>query len=79
VAIWIDGRPVRPGLAMRLRMALNSLTGSGFAPMVVTLTPVANWGTRNARELRAAEDAVPQFLASHPGLNNTVGALSALR
>jgi exosortase/archaeosortase family protein len=78
-AIWIDGKPVRPGLAMRLRMALNSLTGSAYAPMVVTVTPVVDWETKNGQELKAAEDALPRFLLANPGLDQTIGALSALR
>jgi exosortase A len=77
-AIWIDGSPVRPGLAMRLRMALNSLFGSAYAPLVVTVTPVTNWETRNGVELRAAESSVAQFLQAHPDIDRTVGDLSAL-
>jgi exosortase A len=78
-AIWIDGKPVRPGLMMRLRMALNSLAGSAYAPMVVTVTPVVDWETKNGLELKAAEDALPHFLLTNPGLDQTVGALSAMR
>ena len=73
LAIWIDGKPVRPGLAMRLRMAISSLTGSAYAPMVVTVTPVVNWDTRDPPELSAAADALPRFLQTHPELDETVG------
>jgi hypothetical protein len=79
VAVWVDGKPVRPGLTMRLRMALNSLAGSAYAPMVVAVTPVVDWETRNGLELRAAQEALPQFLVSHPELAQTVGAVSAIR
>jgi exosortase A len=79
VSVWIDGEPVRPGLAMRLRMALNSLIGSSYVPMVMTVTPVVDWERRNVPQLKAAEDALPRFLLAHPELNGTVGALSALR
>jgi exosortase A len=77
VAVWVDGRPIRPGLRMRLRMALNSLVGSAYDPMVVTVTPVVNWATRNGAELKTAEDALPQFLLTHPELDETVAGLSA--
>ena len=77
-AIWIDGKPMRPGLAMRLRMALDSLTGSDHAPMVVTVTPVVNWDSRDPLELSAAGDALTRFLQTHPELDETVGKLSAL-
>lgn len=78
-SVWIDGRPARPGFGMRVRMALNSLIGSDYAPMVVTVTPVVDWQARNGSELKAAEDALPRFLLNHPGLDATVGALSILR
>jgi hypothetical protein len=79
VAIWMDGKPVRPGLMMRLRMALHSVSGSDYMPMVVTVTPVVNWETRNAAELRAAHEVLPRFLMTHPELARTVETLSALR
>jgi exosortase A len=78
-SVWINGRPVRPGLGMRARMAMNSLIGSDFAPMVMTITPVVDWQARNGSELKAAEDALPHFLLNHPDLDETVGALSILR
>ena len=78
VSIWIDGKPIRPGLKMRLRMALASLTGSGYAPMLVTVTPVVDGQTRNIAEIKAAEASLPQFLLTHPDLDRTIGALSAL-
>jgi exosortase A len=78
-SVWIDGRPVRPGLGMRARMALNSLIGSGYAPMVVTVMPVVDWQAGNGSELKAAEDGLSHFLLNHPGLDETVGALSILR
>jgi exosortase A len=76
-SVWIDGNPVRPGLVMRLRMAVNSVIGSAYAPMVVTVTPVANWETGSAAELRAAEASLPRFLLAHPDLDRTIGELSA--
>ena len=78
-SVWIDGKPVKPGLGMRVRMALNSLIGSDFAPMVVTVTPESDWQARNGSDLQVAEDALPLFLLNHPGLDKTVGALSMIR
>jgi len=37
-ALWIDGKPAVGGLAGRLAMARDSLAGSGYAPMLVTIT-----------------------------------------
>ena len=77
VSIWVDGKPVRPGLAMRARMAMHSLFGSAFAPMVVTVTPAVDWDNLNATERNEAEASVPAFLLQHRDLDTTVGALSA--
>jgi hypothetical protein len=66
VAVWVDGRPVRPGLAMRMRMAINSLVGSDFAPMVATVTPAVDWDALQRTEREAAEASLPGFLLSHP-------------
>jgi exosortase A len=77
VSMWIDGKPVRPGLAMRLRMAIDSLFGSAFAPMVVAVTPAVDWDALTPPERKAAEEAVSTFLLQHHDLDWTVGALSA--
>jgi len=37
-ALWIDGRPATGGLAGRLAMARDSLVGSAYAPMLVTVS-----------------------------------------
>ncbi len=78
-SVWIDGKPIRPGLGMRVRMALNSLIGSDYAPMVVTVTPEVDWQLGNGLEPKAAEDALLHFLLNHPGLNDAVGVSSIMR
>jgi exosortase A len=77
VSIWVDGKPVRPGLAMRARMAMNSLFGSRFAPVVVTVTPVVDWDTLKGGDRQDVEASLPAFLLQHADLDRTVGALSA--
>ena len=76
-SMWIDGKPARPGLAMRLRMARDSLFGSAFAPMVVTVTPVLNWDALKGHERKDVVDSVSAFLLRHRELDLTVGAVSA--
>jgi exosortase A len=76
VSMWVDGRPVRPGLAMRVRMAMNSLFGSAYTPMVVTVTPAVNWDTLDGADLRDAEESISAFLLQHRDLDQTIGALS---
>nr|WP_294523669.1 exosortase A [uncultured Rhodopila sp.] len=79
VSVWIDGRPVRPGLAMRLRMALDSLTGSAHAPLVMTVTPAVHWEALTVTRRRIAEDELGAFLAAHRGLDQAVRAVTAVR
>jgi exosortase A len=77
VAVWVDGKPVRPGLAMRARMAMNSLFGSAFAPMVVTVTPAVDWDSLRGNERKQAEASLGAFLLQHHDLDRIVGGLSA--
>lgn len=79
VAVWIDGHAVRPGLAMRLRLAASSVLGSDHAPVVMTVTPVVQWGGLSREERRAVEQSVDDFLRAYPQLTERVGAISALR
>ena len=63
---------------MRARMALDSLIGSAFAPMIVTVTPAVDWSTLTPAEREKAQASVVAFLLSHPDLGRSLGALSAL-
>ena len=78
VSVWVDGKPVRPGLAMRVRMAINSLFGTRFAPVVVTVTPAVDWDGLNWADRRDAEASLPAFLLRHRDLDRIVGMLSAI-
>jgi exosortase A len=77
VAIWVDGKPVRPGLSMRAGMAMNSLFGSNFAPLVVTVTPAVDWDGLNGIERKQAMGLVSAFLLQHRDLDRTIGEMSA--
>ena len=79
VAVWVDGKPVRPGLAMRGRMAMSSLFGSTHMPLVMTVTPVADWDKLPPTQREAKEDGLSAFLLSHPDLTAKVGTLTAVR
>jgi exosortase/archaeosortase family protein len=79
VSIWVDGKPVRPGLHMRLRMALNSLVGGSHAPIVATITPVVDWDKLSRDERLAVEQGVGEFLSRYPQVTQQIGAVSAIR
>ncbi|WP_428486042.1 exosortase A [Rhodopila sp.] len=78
-ALWIDGKPARPGVAMRARMAVNSLFGTAYAPLLVTMTPAVSWDGMRPSDLKAAETSLLAFLQAHPDLDSRIAALSALR
>ncbi len=78
VSVWVDGKPVRPGLHMRLRMALNSLFGGSHAPVVATVTPVVDWDNLSRDERQAAEQSIDDFLRRYPQLTRQLGTVSAI-
>jgi len=78
VAVWIDGEVVRPGLRMRVRMALDSLLGSAHTPTVVVVTPAVVWDGLTMAQRRAAEEGLGDFLLRHQDLDRTIGGLTAL-
>ena len=79
VSIWVDGKPVRPGMRTRIAMARNSLFGSAYAPMVMTVTPVADWDRVAGESRRAVQVMLPEFLARYPDLAQRVGEASAVK
>lgn len=46
-ALFVDGKPVTPSLALRAQMAWTSIVGARVAPVLVTVTPRAQWGKIN--------------------------------
>jgi hypothetical protein len=79
VAVWIDGKAARPGLRMRLTMALDSLIGSAHAPMVITVAPALDWTTLTTTERAIAVAGLVDFLQSGHNLGQAVEALTARR
>jgi exosortase A len=70
--VWIDGQPSRLGLPMRRHLAFTSLFGGASPPVVVTVTPVADWGKLNLEQQRRIDEALIEFLAAHPDLGARV-------
>jgi exosortase len=79
VAVWVEGRPVRPGMQMRLHMALDSLTGTSHVPVVMTVTPVVDWDSLSPIGREAADAGLKAFIANHPNLTDQVSALSTVK
>jgi exosortase A len=78
VGVWVDGVPTRPGLGMRMRMAIDSMVGSSHVPMVVTITPAVAWDTASPQGLQDAAAALRSFLQRHPEFDSAVGAVTAV-
>lgn len=78
VSIWVDGKPVRPGLTTRMRMAVDSLLGTAFSPMVVTISPAVDWDKASPAEVVPMEQNVKHFLRGQSDIGGTVGRQSAL-
>jgi hypothetical protein len=64
--MWIDGKPMTPGLAMRVRMAWDSVSGGPVSPAVVVITPVADWPLVDARRSGELEHQISELLEAHP-------------
>jgi len=78
VAVWVGGVAMRPGLGMRMRMAIDSLMGTNHMPMVVTVTPAIGWDGASRAQMLAAAAALRGFLQDRPEVDNAVGALTAM-
>ncbi len=76
VGLWIDGVPSLGGLSVRARMALHSLTGGQYAPIVVSVMPVVTWEHMKPIARLKVENELIGFLNGHPELVRQIEALS---
>ncbi len=76
VGLWIDGKPTTPGVAMRLQMARTSVTGGSLAPVLVIITPVANWKALDARQRDNLGRQIAALLETHPEIGDQILALA---
>jgi exosortase A len=63
-AIWIDGQPATGGLHGRLAMARDSLVGSAYAPMLVTVTMQFARPQMSSNDEQLAQRVIRAFLAA---------------
>jgi hypothetical protein len=78
-ALWIDGKPAAPGMAMRLGMARTSVFGGADAPVVVAITPVADWARIDMRKKQELEHKLSDLLRAHPEIGAQIQAIAAAR
>ncbi len=74
--LWIDGKPATPGMSVRLGMARTSVFGGAEAPVVVTITPVADWAKIDMRQKQELEHQIAELLAAHPEIGGQIQALA---
>jgi exosortase/archaeosortase family protein len=70
--LWVDGEPATPGLPMRWQMAKTSVTGVSYAPVLVTITPVADWRHVDVAQQHRLERQIAALLEAHPDLADKI-------
>jgi exosortase len=74
VGLWVDGEPSMPGLRMRLQMAKTSVTGVTYAPVLVTIIPVADWHHVDVAQQHRLERQIAALLEAHPDIGDQIRA-----
>ena len=71
---WIDGKPAPGGLTQRAVLAWRSVTGSGDAPVLVTIVPPMDDGRMMPATRLRVEAAISSLLDANPGLPAQIAA-----
>jgi hypothetical protein len=66
-------------MGMRMRMALDSLLGTGYVPLVVTVTPAVQWERLTGAQRKIVEGGLEEFLLAHRELELGIGAVTGVR
>jgi exosortase A len=75
-SLWIDGKSARVSFNLRVKLALASITGSAYAPVIVSITPVLDWSKYTVAQRNHARDLITAFLQSYPSLSDQIARLS---
>lgn len=78
LSFWIDGKPTQIGLAIRLKLALRSLTGKGSDPLLVVVTPAGNWRDTTTQYRPQAHQTVDTFFRNQKSLSEQLARKSAV-
>jgi hypothetical protein len=74
--IWIDGEPTMPGIAMRLKMARTSIFGGAGAPVLVVVTPIADWANVDMRQKEIIERQIASVMQAHPKIGDQINSIA---
>lgn len=75
-SLWIDGKAAEASFDMRMRRAWASVTGSGYAPIVISLTPELDWSKPTVALRNRARDLISLFVQTYPALPEQITRLS---
>ena len=70
--LWVDGEPAAPGLRMRWQMAKSSVTGVTYAPVLVTITPIADWRHVDVAQQHRLQHQIAGLLEAHPEIGEQI-------
>ena len=73
VAAWVDGQPARGGIAGRLQLARDSMTGPSHVPLLMTVA-VEGAGRLLAPERARIRDLIERFVNAQADLTQAVAA-----
>ena len=75
-ALWVDGKPAVGGLTGRIAMARNSLAGSAYAPMLVSVSTQFPYSQIQGNEQQQAAELIRAFLRSQSKFSDQVAQLA---
>jgi exosortase A len=75
-ALWIDGKPATGGLAGRLAMARDSLAGSAYAPMLVTVSMQFPRTQMSSNDAQSAQRLIRAFLTAQGKFSEQISQLA---
>jgi exosortase A len=74
--LWINGEPMPPGIPMRLGMARSSVFGGAAPPVLVVITPIADWKHVDMKEKATLEKQIAAMLEARGGIGDQVRAIA---
>lgn len=77
--LWVDGKPTQLSLALRLHLALTSIIGTHFAPVLVTVTPEENLAKLGQEQRRRVLDRLVRLVEAWPNVNRKVRLIATGR
>jgi exosortase A len=75
-AMWIGGHPIQVSFDMRLHQAWASVTGSAYAPIIVSIEPDLDWSKPSVALRNRARDLISIFVQTYRSMPDQITRLS---